>query len=276
MALPQTPLSRRQFIGIASAAAASLLAACGGSRTVPSASVASATVAPSVVAPPLPTPSAATATAPPSAVALPSTVAAPAAPAASTTPSATPSTALPPPELDAWLRANATSFATTDPTAAVADLAPFRTIIGDARIVALGEDTHGTHEFQVMKHRLLHFLVTQMGFTLFALEANWPEANRLNDYVHGGTGDPTALIKALRSWPVETQEVLQLPHDEQTCLQDAISVRQIQNLALAHTGPAGQCAALLRVARIDLQHLCVQLVDQTRPLRHEIVAMVTQ
>jgi len=129
----------------------------------------------------------------PTAIAPPATVAASSVPTAI----ATPSTALPPPELDAWLHANAAAFATTDPTAAVADLAPFQKIIGDARIVALGEDTHGTHEFFAMKDRLLRFLVAEMGFTTFAMEANWPEASRLNDYVHGGSGDPAALLKGL-------------------------------------------------------------------------------
>ncbi len=207
MAIPQTPLSRRRLIGIASGAAASLLAACAGSRTVPSTPVAEATGAPSVAGTPtlLATATPMT-TATPTAIAPPATVAAPSVSAAI----ATPSTALPPPELDAWLHANAASFATTDPTAAVADLQPFQKIIGDARIVALGEDTHGTHEFFAMKDRLLRFLVTQMGFTLFAMEADWPEANRINDYVHGATGDPAALFKQVNFSIEDTQEVLDL------------------------------------------------------------------
>lgn len=126
------------------------------------------------------------------------------------TATATPSPALPPPELTAWLQVNAASFSTTDPAAGVADLAPFQKIIADARVVALGEDTHGTHEFAEMKDRLLRFLVTRMGFTLFAMEANWPEANRLNDYVLGGDGDPAALLKGLYFWTWNTQEVLDL------------------------------------------------------------------
>jgi len=155
---------------------------------------------------PLSTTLATTTAAAPSAIALPATVTIPPVP----TPTVTPSTALPPPELDTWLHANATPFATTDPTAAVADLAPFRTIIGDARIVALGEDTHGTHEFFAMKHRLLRFLVTQMGFTLFAMEADLPETNRINDYVHGTAGDPAALFKQVNFSIENTQEVLDL------------------------------------------------------------------
>jgi len=149
-------------------------------------------------------------TAPPSAIAPPATVAVPSVSTAIAAPNGPLATALPPAGLDTWLRANATPFATVDPTADVADLQPFRKIIGDARIVALGEDTHGTHEFQIMKDRLLRFLVAEMGFTAFAMEANWPEANRINDYVHGGGGDPVALLKGLYFWTWDTQEVLDL------------------------------------------------------------------
>lgn len=78
MAIPRTPLPRRRLIGIASGAAASLLAACGGSRTVPPAPMASATGAPSVVGTPaLPALSTPTTTATPSAIAPASPTSAP-------------------------------------------------------------------------------------------------------------------------------------------------------------------------------------------------------
>ena len=48
-------------------------------------------------------------------------------------------------------------------------------MIGDAHIVSLGEATHGTAEFFRMKHRLVEFLASEMGFTVFAIEANMPE-----------------------------------------------------------------------------------------------------
>jgi erythromycin esterase len=56
-----------------------------------------------------------------------------------------------------WLKANAIPFDTTEPNHSFEDLMPLKTIIGDARIVALGEATHGTHEFFQMKHRMLEF-----------------------------------------------------------------------------------------------------------------------
>jgi hypothetical protein len=62
-------------------------------------------------------------------------------------------------EVSAWLRENAIPFDTTDPNSDFEDLMPLKELIGDARIVALGEATHGTHEFFQLKHRMLRFLV---------------------------------------------------------------------------------------------------------------------
>ena len=83
-------------------------------------------------------------------------------------------------------------------------------MIGNARIVSLGEATHGSREFFQLKHRMLEFLATEMGFTIFSIEANMPEAYRLNDYVLNGNGDPAKLIKGMYFWTWDTQEVLDM------------------------------------------------------------------
>src|SRR5437588_10112893 len=49
-----------------------------------------------------------------------------------------------------------------------------------------------------------------MGFTIFSIEANMPEAYRLNDYVLNGNGDPAKLIKGMYFWTWNTQEVLDM------------------------------------------------------------------
>ena len=114
------------------------------------------------------------------------------------------------PEVSSWLRKKAIPFDTTDLNSGFKDLMPLKELIGDARIVALGEATHGTHEFFQMKHRLLRFLVEEMGFNTFAIEANWPEANRVNNYVQTGQGDPEELLRGLYFWTWNTQEVLDM------------------------------------------------------------------
>ncbi|MEA2602258.1 MAG: erythromycin esterase [Acidobacteriota bacterium] len=121
-----------------------------------------------------------------------------------------PSTAQPTSPAVAWLRKKAIPFRTPEAGNGFADLQPLRKLIGDARIVSLGEDTHGTREFFQMKHRLVEFLASEMGFTLFAIEANMPEAYRMNDYVLTGKGDPRELLKGMYFWTWNTQEVLDM------------------------------------------------------------------
>ncbi len=55
--------------------------------------------------------------------------------------------------------------------------------IGDARVVLLGEATHGTAEFYRMRARITRELIVRKGFTMLTLEADWPDAARVDRYV---------------------------------------------------------------------------------------------
>jgi erythromycin esterase len=77
-------------------------------------------------------------------------------------------------------------------------------------VVALGEATHGTREFFQMKHRLLEYLVSELGFSVFAIEAAWPESEAVDEYVRTGQGDPAKALAGLYIWPWNTEEVLDL------------------------------------------------------------------
>jgi erythromycin esterase-like protein len=110
-----------------------------------------------------------------------------------------------------WLRENAIPFGTSERVSDYSDLMPLKEIIGDARIVALGEATHGTHEFFTMKHRMLEFLVKEMGFSVFALEDEWAETEGVNDYVQGGAGTAEQAVKRLAgSLPWWTEEMREM------------------------------------------------------------------
>lgn len=64
-----------------------------------------------------------------------------------------------------------------------ADLTPLLGRVGDARVVLLGEATHGTSEFYRMRARITRELVERKGFTLVTAEADWPDAARIDHYV---------------------------------------------------------------------------------------------
>ena len=109
-----------------------------------------------------------------------------------------------------WVKQNAIPLATVEAGNGFNDLEPLKEVVGKARIVEVGEATHGTREFFQLKHRMLEFLASENGFTIFSIEANMPEAYRLNDYVLNGVGDPRDLIKGMYFWTWNTQEVLEM------------------------------------------------------------------
>jgi hypothetical protein len=109
-----------------------------------------------------------------------------------------------------WIASHAVRLATPEAGHGFDDMRPLKKAIGNARIVSLGEATHGSREFFQLKHRMLEFLATEMGFTIFSIEANMPEAYRLNDFVLTGKGDPLTLIEGMYFWTWNTKEVLDM------------------------------------------------------------------
>ncbi len=81
-------------------------------------------------------------------------------------------------------------------TGAPNDYAPLLELIGDARCVLLGEASHGTHDFYQERAEITRQLITHKGFTAVAVEADWPDAYRVNCYVRG-TGDAQNAGEAL-------------------------------------------------------------------------------
>lgn len=65
-------------------------------------------------------------------------------------------------------------------------------LIGDARIVLIGESSHGTHEFYEARATITQWLIDEKGFCAVAAEADWPDAYRVNRYVRGLGEDETA------------------------------------------------------------------------------------
>lgn len=64
--------------------------------------------------------------------------------------------------------------------------------IGDARTVLIGEATHGTHEFYEARAALTRQLIADLGFAAVVVEADWPDAYRVNRFVRGEGHDQTA------------------------------------------------------------------------------------
>ncbi|HET9986520.1 MAG TPA: erythromycin esterase family protein [Longimicrobiales bacterium] len=92
---------------------------------------------------------------------------------------------------------------------------PLMDAIGDARVVCLGEATHGTHEFYRERCVITRRLVEEKGFTAVAVEADWPDAYEVNRWVRGVSEAATAEaalrgFKRFPAWMWRNHDVVEL------------------------------------------------------------------
>ena len=76
--------------------------------------------------------------------------------------------------------------------------------IGDARIVLLGEASHGTSEYYTWRAAITKRLIEEKGFDFIAVEGDWSEANRINNLIHEEKKDSSAIVHLLQlyyRWP---------------------------------------------------------------------------
>jgi len=111
-----------------------------------------------------------------------------------------------------WLSGNSLPLESVEAEHGFNDLQPLKKIFKNVRVVGLGESTHGSREFFQFKHRMLEFLVEEMGFQIFAIEASYAGCNNINDYVLYGKGDPAKALASQKFWTWDTQEVRDMIH----------------------------------------------------------------
>jgi erythromycin esterase-like protein len=90
------------------------------------------------------------------------------------------------------------------PLAKWEDLDPLMDRIGEARLVLLGEATHGTAEFYDWRRMISQRLIREKGFSFIAVEGDWPDCYNVNRYVKGlVASEMTArdVLQAFRRWP---------------------------------------------------------------------------
>jgi erythromycin esterase-like protein len=86
-------------------------------------------------------------------------------------------------------------------------------LVGDARFVLIGEASHGTHEFYRERAQITKRLIFQRGFNAVAVEADWPDAYRINRFVHGVSEDVDSVealsgFKRFPQWMWRNADVL--------------------------------------------------------------------
>lgn len=95
-----------------------------------------------------------------------------------------------------WVADHAITTRSLDPQAPLDDLEPLGELIGDARVVGIGESAHYVREFYLLRHRLLRFLAERCGFTVYAPEAPFTQAQAIDTWIQGGPGTVEAVAAA--------------------------------------------------------------------------------
>lgn len=92
------------------------------------------------------------------------------------------------------------------------ELGPLLERIGDCSTVLLGEATHGTSEFYRMRDRITRALIVEHGFSAIAVEADWPDAARIDRFVRGrpSVGAPFEPFERFPTWMWRNREVGEL------------------------------------------------------------------
>ncbi|MFF7096880.1 erythromycin esterase family protein [Streptomyces rubradiris] len=111
-------------------------------------------------------------------------------------------------EVTRWLARAALPLSGLTAGASTADLQSLKSVLDGVRVVGMGEATHGTSEFFRLKHRLLEFLVEELGFSVLAMEASASAGPAVDAYVRQGVGDVAGVLAGLGFWTWRTREVL--------------------------------------------------------------------
>lgn len=98
-----------------------------------------------------------------------------------------------------FVRAIRSAVEPLEPTEQALD--PVLDLVGDASLVLLGEGTHGTHEFYQIRQQITRRLIQEKGFRAIAIEGDWPDAARVDQYVKGGFGSARSSLDEFRSFP---------------------------------------------------------------------------
>ena len=100
----------------------------------------------------------------------------------------------------AFAAAHAIPLRTTEPGGDALDLAPLHAVVGSARVVAVGEPTHGAHAPLAFRNRLVQYLVEHEGFTAVGIESGFAESRAVAHFVAGGAGDAVDVTRNGLTW----------------------------------------------------------------------------
>jgi erythromycin esterase len=113
-------------------------------------------------------------------------------------------------ETNRWFVENARELKSVEPGTGNADLEWLKDILANVQVVGLGQATMGTKEFFQLNNRMLQFLVKNLDFKVFAINAPFAACDEINEYVLHGEEYPEEVVRNLGSWTWNNEEMIQL------------------------------------------------------------------
>jgi erythromycin esterase len=169
-----------------------------------------------------------------------------------------------------WADEHAITLTSIEPGQGFSDLQPLKQIIGDARVVALGEGRHGIHEFLAFRNRLFEFLVEEMEFTAIAVESGYSESITVDDYVLGTSDDSTEAALNVFSFAgpnafVENEQLIDWMREYNTRPSSKRKIRFYGiDLSGGHSGGWINSRRALDAALVYIDRVDTDLIKQVR------------
>ena len=109
-----------------------------------------------------------------------------------------------------WIKKESITLKGVKAETGLQDFSDLKEILKDKKVIGLGETSHGTKEIFQMKHRFLEFLVKELDFRIFAIEASNIGCRPINDYVLYGKGTSREALSSQGFWVWDTEEVIDM------------------------------------------------------------------
>ncbi len=106
-----------------------------------------------------------------------------------------------------WIKKNAVPIKSESPTS-YEDLSKFSSVLCKKELVLLGEGTHGTREFFLMKDKFVRYLVKRCSFKNLGMEYDLVDSLSVQSFIQTGKGNPEKALSEQRGWVWNTQEIL--------------------------------------------------------------------
>ena len=131
-----------------------------------------------------------------------------------------------------WIKKESITLKGVKAETGLQDFSDLKEVLKDKKVIGLGETSHGTKEIFQMKHRFLEFLVKELDFRIFAIEASNIGCRPINDYVLYGKGTSREALSSQGFWVWDTEEVIDMIEWMRTYNASVSSDKKVQFLGM--------------------------------------------